>query len=112
MDLVSPRVEGHAVFTSPPHVRFTWSRVRTGNLSLMDSLGLVRLKPLMAHTHGRPDIMIGLIDGPVAMNHPDLAGDHIREIPAKLRGTCARSSSAACRHGTFVAGILGASRSS
>jgi subtilisin family serine protease len=78
----------------------------------MDPLGLVRLKPLMAHTNGRLELMIGLIDGPVVMNHPDLAGEHIHEIPGKLRGMCARASSAACLHGTFVAGILCAKRTS
>ena len=29
---------------------------------------------------GRPEVVVGLIDGPVAMNHPDLAGSTIREL--------------------------------
>ena len=65
----------------------------------------------MALTAGRSDITVGLVDGPIAMNHPDLAGD-IREVPGRLGGRCTQSSSAACQHGTFVAGILCAKRGS
>ena len=39
-------------------------------------------------TSGRPEVAIGLIDGPVAIDHPDLAGENIREISGKLRGVC------------------------
>ena len=55
---------------------------------------------------------IALIDGPVELNHPDLAGSTIREMPGKLRATCTRADSVACTHGTFVAGILSARRGS
>ena len=78
----------------------------------MNPVEVVKLTPLMAHTRGSPDVTVGLIDGPVAMSHPDLMGASIREIPGSLAGTCASASSAACRHGTFVAGILGARRDS
>ncbi|HSF28853.1 MAG TPA: S8 family serine peptidase [Candidatus Tectomicrobia bacterium] len=78
----------------------------------MIPLDVVQLTPLMARTSGSPYLTVGLIDGPVAVNHPDLVDAHIREIPRKLAGTCASASSAACRHGTFVAGILGARRHS
>lgn len=74
------------------------------------ALDLVKLTALMEITGGRPEITVGLIDGPVAMKHSDLAGENIREIPGKLSGACARASSAACLHGTFVAGILSAKR--
>jgi hypothetical protein len=53
---------------------------------------------------------VGLVDGPIAMNHPDLTRDTIREVPGKMSGTCAKTNSAACLHGTFVAGILCAKR--
>ncbi len=62
----------------------------------------------MERTRGRPEIVIGLIDGPVVRDHPDLAVDHIREMPGKFSSTCVRVDSAACQHGTFVAGILSA----
>jgi subtilisin family serine protease len=78
----------------------------------MRALELVKLLPLMAHTSGRAEISVGLIDGPVLLTHPELASEHIREVPGKLRGTCARSDSIACMHGTFVAGILSARRDS
>jgi subtilisin family serine protease len=60
----------------------------------------------MALTSGRPEIRVGLIDGPVLLTHPDLVSRNIQEIPGKLRGTCASAESAACTHGTFVAGML------
>jgi subtilisin family serine protease len=78
----------------------------------MGTLDLVQLPALMDRTSGRSEISIGLIDGPVLLTHSELAREHIREVPGKLRGTCARSDSMACVHGTFVAGILSARRGS
>jgi subtilisin family serine protease len=78
----------------------------------MTALELVTLSPLMARTTGRPEVTIGLIDGPVAIGHPDLESENIHKLPAANGGSCALSSSAACKHGTFVAGILVAKRSS
>ena len=78
----------------------------------MTPLEIVQLPLLMERTQGSPDVMVGLVDGPVAMTHPDLAGARIREVPGELAGTCARANSAACQHGTFVAGVLTAKRNS
>jgi subtilisin family serine protease len=78
----------------------------------MNPLDMVKLTALMEHTSGKPEVIVGLIDGPITINHPDLAGAHIREVPGRLTGTCAHASSAACIHGTFVAGILCAKRTS
>ena len=50
-----------------------------------DPLALVKLTALMERTSGRPDVKIGLIDGPVLTQHPDLAGEHLREIPGTQR---------------------------
>jgi subtilisin family serine protease len=72
----------------------------------------VGLSPLMARTSGRPEIAIGLIDGPVAFDHPDLTADNIREVPGKLPAACIDAGNAACTHGTFIAGILLARRAS
>jgi subtilisin family serine protease len=76
----------------------------------MTPLDLVGLIPLMNRTSGSPDVTIGLIDGPVAMNHPELANQHVREIPGNRSGTCTQANSTACLHGTFVAGMLSAKR--
>jgi subtilisin family serine protease len=76
----------------------------------MTPLDLVRLPLLMDLSAGGPEIILGLIDGPVAINHSDLAGN-VRELPGTA-ATCAQTSSAACLHGTFVAGILCAKRGS
>jgi subtilisin family serine protease len=78
----------------------------------MTPLDLVRLTPLIDHTSGRPEVIIGLIDGPVVMNHPELANQPVREIPGNGSGTCTQANSTACLHGTFVAGILSANRGS
>jgi subtilisin family serine protease len=78
----------------------------------MNPLDLIKLTPLMKLTSGKPQVVIGLIDGPVAMSHPDLVGARIREVPGELGGTCAQAGSAACMHGTFVAGMLAAKRGS
>lgn len=73
---------------------------------------LVQLRQIMERTEGKRRIVVGLIDGPVALNHPDLAGANIREIQGKAKGACTRSDTLACGHGTFVAGILCARRGS
>jgi subtilisin family serine protease len=75
----------------------------------MDPLELVGLPPLMALTRGRADVLVGLVDGPVAPDHPDLAAGNIRTIPGTA-GACRDTGSVPCRHGTFVAGILAARR--
>src|SRR2546427_11057289 len=78
----------------------------------MNPLDVVALTPLMEYTSGRREIVIGLLDGPVAMTHPDLVEANLHEIPGRRGSTSAQASSAACLHGTFVAGILCAQRGS
>jgi subtilisin family serine protease len=78
----------------------------------MDPLGLVKLPALMDRTSGSPEVKIGLIDGPVAVQHPDLAAESLREIPGNNGAMCTQANSSACLHGTFVAGILSAKRNS
>jgi len=78
----------------------------------MTTFDLVGLTPLMERTTGCPDITIALIDGPVAFEHPDLASQQIREITASRPAACANRDSAACNHGTFMAGMLAGKRGS
>ena len=65
----------------------------------------------MALSSGSPEIGIGLVDGPVAVDHPDLAGATVRPVGGD-DSACLRSDSGACAHGTFVAGMLVARRGS
>src|SRR5215469_11574743 len=65
-------------------------------------LDVVRLRPLMERSQGRSAIAVALIDGPVALNLPDLARATILKIPRKLNGACIRADTLACTHGTFV----------
>jgi subtilisin family serine protease len=76
------------------------------------ALDSVKLTALMELTSGLPEIVVALLDGPVVTDHPDLASDHIREVPGRFKSACSHLESAACQHGTFVAGILSAKRSS
>ena len=78
----------------------------------MRGLNIVRLPPLLEVAQGRPEVVIGLVDGPVATAHPELVDARIRELSETTRGTCVDTSSLACKHGTFVAGILAARRTS
>ncbi len=78
----------------------------------MEPLELTKLVPLMERTSGRPEVKIGLIDGPVVTHHADFAGGRFQEIPGDKSATCNQADNAVCVHGTFVAGILSARRGS
>lgn len=81
-------------------------------MSSMDPLNLVRLTGLMARTSGSPAVKIGLVDGPVMTEHPDLTGESLHQLGQHAGSSCTRANSTACLHGTFVAGILAAKRTS
>jgi subtilisin family serine protease len=74
------------------------------------ALRLVRLPALMQSSAGAPSITIGMIDGPVALDHPDLTVQNLRVLPGRIGATCVKPESIACTHGTYVAGILHAKR--
>ena len=44
------------------------------------ALDFVGLSPLMEMTSGRPEIRVGLIDGPVTVNHQGLNALNIHEV--------------------------------
>src|SRR4029450_12030911 len=48
----------------------------------MNPLDVVTLTPLMERTSGRREIVIGLLDGPVAATHPELVEANLRELPS------------------------------
>lgn len=73
---------------------------------------LVNLTSLMTRTRGRQDLKIGLIDGPVATQHPDLTTANLHEITGAHAAACMQCDSATRLHGTFIAGILAARRDS
>jgi subtilisin family serine protease len=74
-------------------------------------LDLVRLTRIMELTQGGPEIIVGLIDGPVDIGHSELTGANIRENIEK-NGRCDQANSTACLHGTYIAGILCGKRNS
>jgi subtilisin family serine protease len=73
---------------------------------------LIRLTELMERTTGSPNVNIGLIDGPVFSRHPHLDAQHLRQIGDLNQASCTQAESMACLHGTFIAGILSAKRTS
>ncbi|AUY54634.1 hypothetical protein EH183_31930 [Streptomyces sp. CB01881] len=70
----------------------------------------------MARGAGRPEVVVAVIDGLVALDHPGLAGQRLHFLtyggPGGRGGACSRAGGGgpACRHGTFVVGLLGAGR--
>ena len=72
----------------------------------------VGLEEVMSRTEGDPDVVVALLDGPVASGHPLLSAAHIRATAADGAQSCRATGSPACAHGTFIAGILVASRDS
>lgn len=71
-----------------------------------------QLQRLMERSTGSPRLVVALLDGPVATNHPHLADAQIRAVGVGTAPSCGRNDSLACAHGTFIAGILAASRGS
>jgi subtilisin family serine protease len=74
----------------------------------MDPRTAVALSPLMNLTSGDPRVRVAVVDGPVNLEHPDLATARIEQFGPDAR--CAITGSASCRHGTAVAGLLMARR--
>jgi subtilisin family serine protease len=78
----------------------------------MNALDLIRLRPLMEISNGSPDISIGIIDGPVDLNHLSFSNSKIRTTNESQYVECKRADSISCMHGTFVAGMLVSKRGS
>jgi subtilisin family serine protease len=55
---------------------------------------------------GHPDIVIGIIDGPVDFSHPAFRESRIKTVKDSQLGVCKNATDIACMHGTFIAGIL------
>jgi subtilisin family serine protease len=76
----------------------------------MEPLELIKLRSLMPLSSGSPELVIGVIDGPVNFEHPAFHDSKIRTVKDFQLSACKSASSIACMHGTFVAGILCAKR--
>ncbi|MGW5366248.1 S8 family peptidase [Actinopolymorpha pittospori] len=70
----------------------------------------MRLRPLLQRSQGRPETVVGLIDGDVAVAHPEFSGSPIRVLGTANGGGYGGTCDEVCRHGTFVAGMLSARR--
>ena len=77
----------------------------------MDHFELVKARKLYLNSKGNPSIKIGIIDGPVFIDHPLLEKSNIT-IDENISVYCNSASSMACIHGTFIIGMLKASRKS
>jgi subtilisin family serine protease len=76
----------------------------------MDPLSQTGLQSLMRSSSGHPDVVVGIIDGPIDLNHPAFQLSNIKTVRDSQFNACKNASSIACLHGTFVAGILCAKR--
>lgn len=77
-----------------------------GGLVTVNPLDLTQLSRLIERSRGRPDVGIGVVDGPVALSHPALSAATTRGVGSDPGSSCTDSKSLACRHGTMVVGIL------
>jgi subtilisin family serine protease len=76
----------------------------------MDPLNQTGLQSLMNVSNGDPNVVIGIIDGPVDLNHPAFQDSNMKTVRDSQIGACKNATSIACSHGTFIAGILCAKR--
>ncbi|MPZ06058.1 MAG: S8 family serine peptidase [Nitrososphaeraceae archaeon] len=72
----------------------------------MDPLALTKLQGLMNLSRGIPEVSVGVIDGPLDLNHPTLHNSKIRTTKESGYFDCKKASSMSCMHGTFIAGML------
>ena len=93
-----------------PTAAHLWRRP-TKPIRAFDPLGLVNLGRLMERTSGRQELAVALLDGPVALDDADLASENIVTLSRMENAPCHRADTA-CRHGTFIAGILSGRRGS
>lgn len=77
----------------------------------MDPLRLTGLQYLMNISNGSPDIVIGIIDGPIDLTHPTFHESKIKVMHSKIVD-CKNANDIACVHGTFVTGIISGKRGS
>src|SRR5262245_16172626 len=77
----------------------------------MNPLDLVNIGRLMDLTQGDPDVMIALVDGPVA-DLPLFAAERVRRFSGGIKADCSHFDAMPCERGTFIAGILIAKRGS
>lgn len=93
--------EGRKQDTVADHMQEPWPprAVRSANLL-----------SLMERSQGSPEVRIGLLDGPVAVQHAAFARAHLIPIEGPFREASFDLNSPACTHGTFVAGVLVADR--
>src|SRR5580658_8310652 len=75
-------------------------------------IDLIRLGPLTDLTTGDLRVKVGVIDGPILKEHPQLSDAKLVEITPRGHASCKRHDSLACQHGTFVVGILAGKRNS
>jgi subtilisin family serine protease len=76
----------------------------------MDPLEQVKLRSLMDISTGKPEIVIGLIDGPIDYNHNAFESANVTTVKNSQYAACRSANSIACMHGTFIAGMLCARR--
>lgn len=76
----------------------------------VDSINSLINLGFLTNRTGSEKIRIGLIDGPVMINHPLLSNKNIVEIGINPHTNCIKTDSMACSHGTFIAGILKAKK--
>src|SRR5271166_313676 len=74
------------ILKAGPHAEIDWPRHITG------------LSPLMALSAGSPGISVALIDGPLVLDHPNLARENIRVLSGHGHGVCVNPVGIACTH--------------
>jgi subtilisin family serine protease len=84
---------------------------RGGHAAGERPLDLVGLSTLIAEGRSGATIAVGVIDGPVDLAHPALAGVSARAVREDRVGACRDLESQACSHGTGILGILAGERS-
>ncbi len=78
--------------------------------NIMEILQLLKLPSIMKLSSGNPDLIVGMIDGPIDLKHDAFDNTHIIQVSPSYPILCNSIDDKACKHGTSITGILAAKR--
>jgi hypothetical protein len=91
-------------YSAPPRLLPSLSEITSSPSAPWDVAGLPGLRELWDETLGSPQICIAILDGPVDLTHPSMAGANLTQLESLVPGVATTDS--ASQHGTHIASVI------